>query len=664
MKNYNVFYRHKVRTKVILWAAMGVAAQASFGQTNLPQLVDPQLSVRAVVTNLAQPTSMAFLRHNDFLVLEKASGQVKRYVNGELAGTVLDLAVNSASERGLLGIALHPRFPRNPGVYLYWTESSTGTDSTNLADVPLLGNRVDRFRWDGSALVHETNLIHLRALQEDAGQPPRGNHDGGILRFGDDRKLYIYMGDNGRRGQMQNLPDGPGPAGNMPDDQFGGPEPDNAHLTGVILRLNDDGSTPKDNPFYRAGAIRGGEAGANLQKVFAFGIRNGFGMAFDPYSGNLWEAQNGDDSFTEINRVEAGANLGWIQVMGPLERIDQFKEIETSSNFFGLQQVRWSPENIATNEQDAINRMFWVFEGGNFCGARLVGREEVPPVDTDSGAVASFAVNRDGTLSYLLRATRPIERVTQAHIHLGGYIQNGPIVAFLFGLVPGTNFEAGDVIGRGRITDTNVIARPGFTPTVSNLVQRLRQGRAYANVHTVDHPAGHIRGQIRVTDRRPVSHYSDPEFSWKFEVAPAGIGFVEGRALGREYEGDMIVGAARDFLQGGTLFRLQLDNRGHGRDRDDGDRGKRGRDDDNDDDGKGKRRQIVTSDPRLEDGVADNLAKFDITESESLLFGTGFGVGTDIHTGPNGNLFVVSLSNGTIYEIFRPGSFRRKNRDD
>src|SRR5688500_18230451 len=103
MKN-NVLTRFNGRTKVILWAAAGVAAQASFGQTNLPQLVDPQLGVRAVVTNLAQPTSMAFLGRNDFFVLEKASGQVKRVVNGQVAATVLDLPVNSSSERGLLGI--------------------------------------------------------------------------------------------------------------------------------------------------------------------------------------------------------------------------------------------------------------------------------------------------------------------------------------------------------------------------------------------------------------------------------------------------------------------------------------------------------------------------------------------------------------------------------
>ena len=671
MKTYNVPYRFEV----ILWGVLVAAAQMSFGQTNGPQLVDPKLQVRAVVTNLAQPTSMAFLRHNDLLVLEKASGQVKRFINGSLDSTVLDLAVNSASERGLLGIALHPRFPQNPGVYLFWTESLSGTDSVAIADVPLLGNRVDRFRWTGTELVHETNIIQLRAFQEDAGQPPRGNHDGGIIRFGKDRKLYIYMGDNGRRGQMQNLPDGPGPMGNQPDDQFGGPEPDDAHLTGVILRLNDDGTTPRDNPFFRAGASRGGEAGANLQKVFAFGIRNGFGMAFDPFTGNLWEAQNGDDSFTEINRVEKGANLGWVQVMGPLERLDQFKMIETSSNFFGLQQIRWSPTNIADLEQDAINRMFWVFDGGKVFRATMTGREEVPPVTTDGSASAVFMLRDDGSVSYELRATGPLVGVTQAHIHLGAYIQNGPVVAFLLPLhSEGTNFERGDLIARGTLVDSNVIARlPGFEASISNLVQRMRQGRAYANLHTTNHQGGEVRGQIRVVDRKPVSHYSDPEFSWKFEVAPAGIGFVSSDELGKQYEGDMIVGAARDFLQGGTLFRMQLDNRGHGHDkkshdgnsgrRDDDDDKNRGNDGDNQGKGKGNRREIVVSDPRLFDGVADNLEKFEITESESLLFGTGFGVGTDIHTGPNGNLFVVSLTHGTIYEIFRQRSFWRKDRD-
>jgi hypothetical protein len=226
---------------------------------------------------------------------------------------------------------------------------------------------VDRFKWDGSTLTFDKNLIRLRAYQADEGQPLRGNHDGGKIVFEQTKevdedkdrgiengkekrkaKLLIYMGDNGRRGFMQNVQQGFGPAtcearpsGPRCDDQFGGPEPDNAHLTGVLLRLNDDGTTPGDNPFFEAGAVIGGEVGANIQKVFAYGIRNGFGIAVDPETGQLWEAQNADDAGSEINRIEAGFNGGWVQIMGLLERIADYKGIETSPQYFGLQQIRW-----------------------------------------------------------------------------------------------------------------------------------------------------------------------------------------------------------------------------------------------------------------------------------------------------------------------------------
>jgi glucose/arabinose dehydrogenase len=458
-----------------------------------PSVVDPNLAVRTAVAGLDQPISLAFIGPNDMLVLEKATGRVQRVVNGAVQGTVLDLPVNSASERGLLGIALHPQFFVNGRVYLFWTETTTGADSANLAETTLLGNRVDRFVWNGSTLTLDGNIIRLRAFQADAGQPLRGNHNGGVVRFGPDGKLYVIQGDNGRRGQLQNLVNGPfGPG--IPDDQFGGPGPDNAHLTGDILRLNDDGTAPSTNPFFAAGAAMGGEAGANIQKLYAYGLRNSFGMAFDPVSGDLWEQENGDDSFTEINRAEPGFNSGWVQIMGPPERIGQFKAIETdttanpdpfTASYFGLQQIRWLPTNIANSPAEALSRLF---------------------------------------------------------------------------MLPG-------------------------------------------------------------------AHYSAPELSWKFEVAPAGIGFLASQALGPQYQNDLFVGQARTFLEGGALFRLNLT---------------------------GNRRKIAVDDPRLEDRVADNRHKWEITESESLLFGRNFGVGTDVQMGPNGNLFVVSLSDGAVYEVFRP----------
>ena len=477
-----------------------------------PTMLDPSLTVRTVVSGLTTPTSIAFLGPSDLLVLEKNTGKVLRVTGGVVQGVVLDLSVNFASERGLLGIALHPDFPANPGVYLYWSCRSTappadpffpdeqrcldanmsGPDTSDILQVPLLGNRVDRFVWNNSTLTFDRNLLMLRSFQNDGApqppnqgdqaQPPRGNHDGGVLAFGPDRKLYVIFGDNGRRGQLQNLAAGPTPP--TADDQFGGPEPDDAHLTGVVLRLNDDGSTPSDNPFFAAGASRGGQVGANIQKVFAYGVRNSFGMAFDPIAGNLWDQQNGDDTFDELNRVEPGMNGGWAQIMGPVARLSQYKQIETTFGAQNLQQLRWPPTNIADTPAQVLSRL---------------------------------------------------------------------------------------------------VVLPG-------------------------------------------SHYSDPEFAWKWAVPPAAVGFVEGRGLGSQFEGDLFVGAATPLTVGGYLFHFNLT---------------------------GNRSKIAVDDPRLEDRVADNNAKNDLTESESLLIGRDFGVTTDIQTGPNGNLFVVSISNGAIYEILR-----------
>jgi aldose sugar dehydrogenase len=463
------------------------------GQDAGPTVLPRDLTVRPVVTGLTTPSSVAFLDTNDMLALEKNTGRVQRVVNGVIEGSALDLAVNFASERGLLGIALHPHFADNRFVYLFWTWRGSGEgpngllgpDTDNLADVFLAGNRVDRFVWDGATLTFDRNLLLLRSFQADAGQPLRGNHNGGVIRFGPDGKLYVYFGDQGRRGWLQNNLMGP-----VPDDQFGGPEPDTLHLSGVILRLNDDGAAPDDNPFFKAGARMGTGVGANLQKVFAYGLRNSFGMAFDPKSGDLWEQENGDDSFDEINRVEPGFNGGWIQVIGPIERIAEYKSIELSLPPSGglpgaeLQQLRWPPTLIADTPGEARSRLF----------------------------------------------------------------------------------------------------------------------------------------------RLPGSRYSDPEFSWKFALAPAGIGFLNSSALGQQFEGNLFLGASTPALAGGYLFRFELT---------------------------ANRKNLALSDHRLGDRVADNLGKFSIVESETLLFGTNFGVVTDIHTGPNGNLFIVSLSNGAVYEIRR-----------
>src|SRR5262245_683810 len=241
MKNGNAH----VAARTLLLGAVATVSLPAIARAQT--LMDPALTVSTVVSGLSQPISMAFIGSNDFLVTEKATGQVKRITNGVVAGVVLDLAVNSNSERGLLGMALHPEFPAVPWAYLYNTASTTGVDTAVATQVPLLGNRVDRFVWNGTTLSFDRNIMQLRAFQNDhnnVANPSlevfRGNHNGGVVRFGPDGKLYIIIGDNGRRGWDQNNLEGP-----VPDDDFGGPEPDDVHLTGVILRLNDDGSTPE-----------------------------------------------------------------------------------------------------------------------------------------------------------------------------------------------------------------------------------------------------------------------------------------------------------------------------------------------------------------------------------------------------------------------------------
>ena len=193
----------------------------SIVSADTPQILDRNLQVTTVLNSgITQPIGIVFLGPSDFLVLEKATGQVKRVIGGVVqASPVLDLAVNSNSERGLLSLVLHPNFPATPFVYVRWTQSSTGADSTGADQTPLLGNRVDRFIWNGSTLTLDRNLIMLRALQTDNVEVPghpgtnnpgmNGNHNGGVMRFGPDGKLYIFMGDQGRRGWLQNLPMGP-----------------------------------------------------------------------------------------------------------------------------------------------------------------------------------------------------------------------------------------------------------------------------------------------------------------------------------------------------------------------------------------------------------------------------------------------------------------------
>ena len=403
-------------SKSPFWAALALAALASLGPARVAQadttpltVLDPNLQVTTVLSSgISQPIGIVFLAADDYFVLEKATGQVKRVTNGVIQSpAVLDLAVNSNSERGLLSMALDPDFANNHSVYIRWTASSTGADSTGATEVPLLGNRVDRFVWNGATLTQAENLITLRSLQTDniavAGHPgsananPQGNHNGGVLRFGPDGKLYLFMGDQGRRGWLQNLASGPFLTAPQVDDTYGGPAPDNAHLSGVILRLNTDGSAPSDNPFFAVGAAIGGEVGANIQKIYSYGHRNGFGMAFDPASGFLWDTENADDAYSELNRVVPGMNGGWIQFAGPASRMADWKLIETTLFGSATQQVRYPPTRAAYNGTAAKARMF-MLSGATYVDPELSWRYEIGPAGTTFVTGNALGAEYNGTL--------------------------------------------------------------------------------------------------------------------------------------------------------------------------------------------------------------------------------------------------------------------------
>ena len=355
------------------------------------EMLDPNLTVSTLIdSGISQPIGVVFMRStSDYLILEKASGQVKRVLNGVLQpAPVLDLAVNSNSERGLLSMALHPKFPATPYVYIFWTESFVGADTNVVSEVALLGNRVDRFIWNGTTLTQDINLIKLRARQTDnvdvtghagtGSTGEQGNNNAGVIRFGLDGKLYVFAGEQGRRGWLQNLANGPFLTSPQVDDSFGGPAPDDAHLSGVILRLNDDGTTPPDNPFYGVGASLGGAVGANFQKIFSYGHRNGFGLAFDPASGQLWNTENGDDAYSEVNRVAPGTNGGWIQFAGPIGRIADWRTIEATKYNLTLQQRRYPPTRAAYTPALAQSRLF-MLPGATYKDPELSWRYDIGP---------------------------------------------------------------------------------------------------------------------------------------------------------------------------------------------------------------------------------------------------------------------------------------------
>ena len=259
-----------------------------------PTVNDPALKVQIVFPIAGKgTTSMAFLAPNDILVLNKNTGKINRIVNGKLLPkSVLDVAVANKIERGLLGIAVAPNLTPDGKryVYLYYTQSGSsnvdGDEFRGLA--PPKGNMVYRYEFSNGKLINPLQLLQLPANPGVTGRP---DHNGGKLSIGPDGNVYTVIGEvGGHETQAENNINGGPPDG-----------------TGGILRVTPNGQSVPNSPF-------GDDS--PLSFYFAYGVRNSFGIAFDPVTGNLWDTENGPNYGDEINLVKPGFNSGWAILQG------------------------------------------------------------------------------------------------------------------------------------------------------------------------------------------------------------------------------------------------------------------------------------------------------------------------------------------------------------
>jgi glucose/arabinose dehydrogenase len=307
------------------------------------------LKVSLYVQGLSFPTSMAFVDNNTIMVLEKNTGYVRLVSHGKLQKEpILKVSnIDNKTERGLLGIAilkedadnnskysgnfqnifsnihkvdykyaktLPLKFNSNYSIFLYFTEKTKNTDNDNNSsfndniynDNQVIRNRIYKYSWDGNYSHKLDKPILLMDLPATLGP----YHNGGKLKIGPDNNLYGVIGDLATiNNTLQNRPDGS-------QDNFSNTIPNNSS---VIVRISaKNGSYLEDNPFFKY--YNNNSISKSLKYYYAYGIRNSFGIAFDPITGDLWDTENGEDKYDEINIVKPGFNSGWHQVMGPLLR--------------------------------------------------------------------------------------------------------------------------------------------------------------------------------------------------------------------------------------------------------------------------------------------------------------------------------------------------------
>jgi glucose/arabinose dehydrogenase len=248
--------------------------------TPLPRLVDPPNAVapRSAIylDGLQTPIGLTFAPDGRLFFSEVFEGRVRvAERDGDRARLLVQpfvaLEIARGAESGMLGLALDPDFEHNRWLYLYYSEADP-----NRKDRIPLRNRVVRYT------EHANRGADATVILDDIPMAREGRHNGGMLAFGPDRKLYITVGNAQDRSTSQNP----------------------SKLNGKVLRINPDGTIPSDNPNPDS-------------PVFALGFRNPFGLAFQPGADALFVTENSGDSADEINLVRAGANYGFPNYEGP-----------------------------------------------------------------------------------------------------------------------------------------------------------------------------------------------------------------------------------------------------------------------------------------------------------------------------------------------------------
>jgi len=256
-----------------------------------PTTHNPDFTIQKVFVGDFEPSSMTFLGPDDLLVLDRDKGKVYRIENGIESGPLLDVNVATDGYRGLLGAAASTDNSGSTQLFLYFTEarSNDGDDSRENSIEPL-GNRLYRYDLVDNKLINPKLLLDLPAL-------PGPRHAGGVVAVGPDNNIYLTIGDldgtfryKQYETKSQNYQDGI-----TPDGRSG------------ILVVDQNGKPA-------ANQTLGNSFPLNL--YYAYGIRNSFGIDWDPLTGYLWDSENGPDFGDELNLVLPGFNSGWAAIQG------------------------------------------------------------------------------------------------------------------------------------------------------------------------------------------------------------------------------------------------------------------------------------------------------------------------------------------------------------